>query len=254
VRGCQRDNGDSEFPTLGGGAPVCPDCEQRFRNRPFPRWIKASLAGLLALAVLSCVYNWRFLAAYVEMKEGVRNARAGDLNSAAAHLESAHQRVPEDMGLDAGASLYRGLYLLSVDKTGEALPHLRKALQIMPADRAIQDMVLTAEAGVAFERKDYDGFLERSKMILKRHPNDPRTVAGVASALACKWAVAGEESFKRESIEFLDRARRLAGAGDASFKEYEGRILYRLDSREIIDQKEFHRRFPHGYVPAGDSR
>ena len=33
------------------------------------------------------------------------------------------------------------------------------------------------------------------------------------------------------------------------FKEYENRILHRLQSREIITQAEFARRFPNGWSP-----
>src|SRR2546426_9417066 len=40
--GCGRDNGNAPLPTLGGNLPVCMDCEQKFRNQPFPGWIKAA--------------------------------------------------------------------------------------------------------------------------------------------------------------------------------------------------------------------
>ncbi len=252
--GCGRDNGSSALPTLGGGLPVCPVCDRKFRNQPFPGWIKAALTGLLLLAAFSCVYNWRFFQAYVEIQQGVRSAEAQDFKSAALSLDSASRRVPESKEVGGVASFYRGLDLLSQGKSAEALPHLQQALQVMPGNRTTQDLILRAELGVAFDRRDYDQFLAKSKIAMNRSPRDPVAVASVASALACKWAVTGEQSFKQEAVNYLEQAKRLAGAENASLKEYEARILYRLDSREIISREEYQRRFPAGYVRKGETQ
>src|SRR5262245_6039443 len=53
---CKLDNGDTPLPELAG-APYCERCADFLRHRPFPPWIKTSLAALLALAVLSFSYN-----------------------------------------------------------------------------------------------------------------------------------------------------------------------------------------------------
>ena len=252
--GCGRDNGSSPLPALAGGTPVCRDCEQKFRNPSYPGWIKAAFAVLLILAVASCINNWRFFAAYVEIQRGVRSAQAGDLRSAVRFLDSANRRVPESKEVAGLTSLYRGLHLLSQEKATDALPHLRLASQYIPADRAIQDFVLRAEIGAAFDRKDYDQFLSKAKVAMDRNPKDHAAVATVASAFACKWAVTGDEGFRLEALKYLDQAKQLAGAEDPAFKEYQGRILYRLDSREIITREEYHRRFPGGYVRKGETQ
>ena len=252
--GCGRDNGSSPLPTLAGGTPVCRDCEQKFRNPSYPGWIKAAFAILLILAVVSCIDNWRFFAAYVEIQRGVRSAHAGDLQAAVGFLDSAHRRVPESKEVAGLTSLYRGLYFLSQDKSADALPHLLQASQYMPADRTVQDLVLRAEIGVAFDRKDYDQFLAKAKVVMDRNPKDHGAVASVASAFACKWAVTGDEGFRQEALKHLDQAKRLAGIENPAFKEYQGRILYRLDSREIISREEHQRRFPQGYVRKGETQ
>ena len=251
---CGRDGGDAPLQTLGGSAPVCAVCEQKFRHYPYPTWIKAALSVLVGLVVLSSLHNWRFFAAYAEIQRGVRRAEAQDLTAAIALLDSASRRVPESKEVTGIASFYRGLDLLAQEKSAEALPHFQNAFQVMSGDRAIQDYVLYAEIGVAFDRKDYDRFLAKSKAMMERNPNDATAVAGVASAYACKWAETGVQGFKELALNHLEEARRLAGMESATFKEYENRILFRLDSREIINREEYQRRFPGGYVRKGEAR
>ena len=64
----------------------------------------------------------------------------------------------------------------------------------------------------------------------------------VASAIACKYAVSGDEKLKAEATDLLAKARALPHE-EASFKEYEERILHRLNTREVIDRKEYNRRY-----------
>jgi DNA-directed RNA polymerase subunit RPC12/RpoP len=60
---CRKDNGTAALPLLAG-LPVCGTCEAFFRHRPFPPWIKLALAAVLALVVVSLVWNARFYRAY----------------------------------------------------------------------------------------------------------------------------------------------------------------------------------------------
>ncbi|MBP1777606.1 MAG: hypothetical protein H6Q86_3616 [candidate division NC10 bacterium] len=252
--GCERDNGDRPFPLLGGGVPACPECERTFRNPSFPGWVKAGFAGLIVLMVLSSLGNWRFLKGYLDFRNGVRRVAAQDLNSAVALLDSASESVPESVELAGWAALAHGWLLLSQDQPAEALPFLRTAELKARSGPAVAELILSAEGGAAFVRKDYDQFLSKARALQEKHPDQPMFVAGVASALACKWAVNGDVTYRQQALEHLDRARQLGGSGDALFREYEGRILYRLDSREIIQTDEYRRRFPNGYVRKGESR
>ena len=45
---CKVDYGSSDLPSIGGG-PVCANCAVALYERPYPTWLKLSLAGLLLL-------------------------------------------------------------------------------------------------------------------------------------------------------------------------------------------------------------
>jgi hypothetical protein len=66
--GCQTDNGNSEF-SLVGKLPFCPECQKRFYERPYPQWLKLSLAGLLMLLVVALVHGRKYF-----------SRRAGDVH------------------------------------------------------------------------------------------------------------------------------------------------------------------------------
>jgi len=101
------------------------------------------------------------------------------------------------------------------------------------------------DAGVAFERKDYDSLLALARRFAQEHPG-PEATAAVASALACKYAATGTVEYKTESEEMLRTAERQV-QGDAEgmqyLREYAERIRHRLSSREIISKQEYDRRF-----------
>ncbi len=248
--GCGRDNGNFELAQLGGGVPVCADCEQKFRNPVFPPWIRVSFAALLLMAALCSMANWRFLSAHLDLRRGMRRAEAGDARGAAAEFAAASRQVPESDEVAGVSAFYQGLALITDEKPTEALEYLRKVPPAIANNPQFADVVLTAEAGTAFDRKDYDQFLAKSNAMLARHPSDARALAGVSSAHACKWAATGDASSREAALDFLDRARR-AAPPDGQFRAYEGRILYRIDSRDVISRQEYERRFPRGYVRQG---
>ena len=88
----------------------------------------------------------------------------------------------------------------------------------------------------------HQGFVETIE------PNSPLAIAGVASALACKYARDGDPNDKKMALELLQRAKALPEGAD-QIAPYEQRILFRLETREIIDRDEFDRRFPGGWSP-----
>src|SRR5262245_32875735 len=243
-RGCARDNGSTDLETVGG-RPVCHDCGELFRNRPFPPWLINAAIGLALLAVLSVVWNQRYVAGYLKVRRANRAMRQGDVSGAAQWMEDASRLIPEAK-LEGAAAFYRGAYLMQQDRSAEALAFLMKAKAATPGVEAIEHAVALAEQGAAFDAKDYDTFLAKSQEMSKRDPKDAFAVAGVASAYACKYAVTGSEEFRTQSLAHLDKARAMSGADPAQFKDYEERIRYRLETREIINKAEYDKRFPQG--------
>ena len=75
-------------------------------------------------------------------------------------------------------------------------------------------------------------------------------MAGAASAHAAKYAATGDPDHKQKALEFLDQAAAKQGNSpdlQEYLQEYQPRIRYRLQTREIIDKKEYDRRFPQGW-------
>src|SRR5262249_39705639 len=201
--------------------------------------------GLVVMAVLSVVWNQRYVGGYLEGRRANRAMRQGDWSGAAQWMEGASRLIPEAK-LEGAAAVFRRAALLPPDPPAEALPFLMKAKAATPGIEAIENAVALAEQGVAFDAKDYDTFLAKSQEMSNRHPKDAFAVAGVASAYACKYAVTGSEAFRTQSLALLDKARALSRVDPARFKEYEERIRYRLETREIIDKAEYDKRFPQG--------
>ena len=250
---CGRDNMSAPWP-LVGGAPFCEPCIALLRNRPFPSWIKVFFAIVAFLVVGSLVWNWRFIRAYADMRGVLKAMEQKDIEKAAELMHAVAVYVPEKREFQALDDFYRGLVLLKQDKCKEALAVLERSQSRLPAGANVDTMILWARAGACFDSKDYDGFLEAANEYLKQRPGDFIAIGQVSSAYACKYAATGDESFKQESLKFLDQAR-AAAKGDPAFREYEERILHRLHTREIIKGEEFKRRFPQGWKgPAGEGR
>jgi hypothetical protein len=105
---------------------------------------------------------------------------------------------------------------------------------------------MQAEAGQAYDEKDYDRFLEAERTLAKRQPDEPMAALGIASAYACKYAATGDGESKDLAERQIETALKMKGAEGTAFEEYLDRIRYRLETREIISRGEYVRRFPNG--------
>lgn len=132
------------------------------------------------------------------------------------------------------------------DKDEEALAEIREAKKLYPELRGMARFEGWAEAGVAFNHKDYDKFLEIEQAAAVAEPNDASAHAAVASAFACKYAVSGNEEFKQKALASLTKASVLAASDKSQleqFNQYSERIQHRLKTREIITAAEYDKRF-----------
>src|SRR5215813_6019519 len=127
----------------------------------------------------------------------------------------------------------------------EAAHLMREASNEYPQSQDLAVSALSLEEGLAFNRKDYDAFLRLSQAFRDREPDNPMAIGGVASALACKYAVTGDQQFPTQAEQMLEKARVQAQSPEAkaAVEEYAERIRYRLESRVIIDKPEYDRRF-----------
>lgn len=103
-----------------------------------------------------------------------------------------------------------------------------------------------------FANKNYARFLVRAEKDRNAFPG-AATAAMLASALACKYAVTDDPSFRQRSEDMLAKAKDLAKHDKQSLDnlaEFEPRIRYCLESRRIITKTEYDKEF-RGDKPAG---
>jgi hypothetical protein len=248
--GCGLDNGNAELTKLGQ-FPVCPACETLFKNRPFPGWVKAALVGMVVLVVSMMAWNWRFVRAYYELRCSMAAMNVGDLERGATHFMSVAKLVPENTDIQTYGRFYEGMLLLNQNKSAEALKRLQSCKGRVADEPFLDDLIMSAQVGVAFDQGDYDEFLALALQMDARHKDDPAYVGQLASAYACKYAETSDEQYKVKSLAALDRARTLASSKpeyEEYYAEYEPRILHRLYTRQIISRNEFNKRYPNGWT------
>ena len=254
--GCGLDNGDADLVKLGP-FPVCSKCEAYFKNRPFPRWVKAALIGMVILVISALVWNSRFMYAYYDLKCFESAMNMGDIQRGAAHFISASRRVPENAELQVYGTFYEGVLLLSQDKSAEALKRFQSCRGRIEFDSDLDEFIMNAQVGVAFDQADYDKFLQIAVQMNSRHHENPIYAGQLASAYACKYVETQDEQYKFKSLMELERARMLASAKpelEEHHAEYEQRILHRLHTREIINRDEFYKRYPNGWTKEGEDK
>jgi tetratricopeptide (TPR) repeat protein len=241
---CGLDNGSNPLPTLAT-LPMCQQCTDYLRNRPFPTWIKTSFAGLIIFVVLAAVWNMRFFLAWEDTKVAFK-LMGQDMGQAAERMRTARNRVPENSDLQALSGFFDGVVYLQQGKSKEAFASFQQCKHKLPDTFGVDILILQASAGVAFDTKDYDGFVVVAKEMTAKKPDDHFSYAMLASAYACKYAVTSDMAFHEQAMAALDRAKAMSG-GNPSFREYKQRILHRLSTREILTPQEFYRKFPNGW-------
>jgi hypothetical protein len=170
-----------------------------------------------------------------------------------AHKNGSFEKSPLTNELDVIANRIAAAHekykqALELDKKHqweEAAQKMRAAASQYPEQVELEMAAESMEEGVPFEQKDYDGFLKITEAHWQRGPQTFLRAGSVASALACKYAITGNETFKTRAEEMLEKSKGLVTTPDDMkvFTEYEERIRYRLKSREIIDTDEYNRRF-----------
>ncbi len=244
--GCGVDFGSTALERLSSGLPVCETCRQKFLHFPFPAWLKLSVAAMALLAVAGLAQNWRFFHAYWALLGGSRLARAGQFDAAAQKLSAAAQDVPEATDLATLSEFYKGMSLLQQDKAVEAVRALRDVVKKDASNQTALELLDLAEYSAAFDRQDWDGFLEKAAAIAGRKPGSFDAAASLASAYACKYAVSGNAEFRERSLLELDNIKR-SGADQAQIADVVDRVEHRLATRQILNPAQFAKQYPKGW-------
>lgn len=242
---CSKDFGERELNKISA-YPICPDCEISIKNKTFPVWVKGFFVAIIVIVVVSFAWNWKFYRAYNEIKESGVYFANGDYSNAASLMQSASEKVPEVEDLTTLASYYRGIDLLTKDKSAEALAEFERCKDKVPDDYNIENLIIQAKIGATFDSKDYDGFLAASLENLALDTTQALSLTAVASAYACLYADRGEEQDKQFSLSYLKKAKEIDSLSE-EMKGYYNRIDHRLYSRTILTHEEFSKQFPNGW-------
>jgi hypothetical protein len=184
------------------------------------------------------------------------NLRAGDIAGAQKFLNLRTEYESDSLFTEVNGTWKRAVAaydkaasaqkLAESHQDQEAARLMHEASSEYPESLNLAKAALALDASAAFERKDYDGFLQSTRNQLNMNPDDPTLMGQVASALACKYAVTGSPEFRSQAEQALAQAQALAQKSvgrRADFEEYAERIRYRLETRQIIDKDEYDRRF-----------
>jgi len=91
---CGAYSGDGvDFPNVGR-LPFCPGCATLVANWPYPTWLKASLAGLLALLAFALVNGRQYFKAGSMMYKGERLMEEGHFSQAIPYLQETVRVAP----------------------------------------------------------------------------------------------------------------------------------------------------------------
>jgi hypothetical protein len=231
------------------GLPACAKGIDFYRNRPFPRWVRAFFAAIVALVIVSLAWNWRFFQAHFETKAALDRMGKGDLPGALQQASAATAHAPEVRDLQSLAKYLQGLVFLDEDKCDKAEECFARCAGL-PSTFGVPQLQRQAAVGAAFDRKNYDRFLKIAEDMAREQPSDAIAQAQLASALACQYAVRADPELRRRAEAHLQLAKNIDN--DTIQKaRYEERIRHRLQTREIINAKEFIKRFPDRWSPSG---
>ncbi len=243
---CAFDTGGVVLPQIAG-LHVCPKCQDLIRNRPFPIWVKGALAFLLFLAVFAQVRNAPYFLGYIRYSQAVKAFERGDLAQAAEYSDLATRALPGDLTLQMLRAFYRGIYLYSEDRTGDALREFESYQKLNPQDESIRFWIFVCRSSRAFETGDYAAMERWAQEAIRSEPDNPRAQGILASAYSCRFASGGGEEYREKALAAF-RTYEAAETDPADRAEFEMRLRHRMTTREIIDRKEFLRRFPNGWT------
>jgi tetratricopeptide (TPR) repeat protein len=215
---------------------------------PFPFWIKASFVGLLALAASSVIYNYPFADALFTAWRAARAWEAKETDDAIQLMDRALRIVPDCPTFRRESAVYHAVQLVHQGRPREAASMLVEMDRLLPGSQVVHEYAVQAEMHTAYQDKRYDVMLEKALEVQKLIPNSVIVSRNLAWAYACRYAETGDPVLKEKALQTLAAAAELhvtePGASGATLQRFQRRIRYILDTRAIIEPKEFDKRFP----------
>lgn len=177
---CKADNGYQEFPPIGN-LPFCPRCAAALYERPYPAWLKLSLAGLLLLLGFGLVRSVPFFRAGKALVRGERLVDARRYPEAIAPLQVTLAVAPnceKAVLLLAKADLLSGRFneankVLTSHNEGrfKEEPLTGEVRQIY--QRASKAVEKNNKAGKLYEQKKFDEAAREMREAAQLYPESP---------------------------------------------------------------------------------
>lgn len=247
---CRRSDGEQDLP-LVHGRPTCKACLEEAKGLRFPRWLKGSFAGALALTCVCYAHSLKYILGYVEYRRAVKAFHTDRDADAARLMEAAARRLPEEVDYQALAAFYRGWELEGKDDVKAALPFLKKARDLEPEDKEYRMYLLAAERAAAFEAGDYGAALKKSQAMMDLYGETEETFRALASAQSANFVATGDDTFRAQALATLARLRAAKDLNQERARVTENWLQHRMAMKEIIGREAFEKRFPQGWRAEG---
>ncbi len=138
--------------------------------------------------------------------------------------------------------------LLDAGKNEEALTLLQTNREKLKTRYVVDYMVAQAEMGIAFKNKDYNKYLQLALAEERRDPRVYTVYFNVAAAYACIYASTGQDTARASALQYIARHKAAySNQRDDAATDHINQVEYRLYTRDIIDEKTFHKKYPKGW-------
>lgn len=235
-----------EFMVSIGNFDHCLECAQALQKRILPLWVKLFMAGIGLIIVVSFAWNWNYLDGYNKLNSATEMMSQNKLPEAAQLMAEASARVPEVNELYILSEYYKGLHFLSESENDQALKCFSRCENWLPEEYNLKFYTLSAQMSACFDRKDYQGFLEKSKAMFVIDSTTADAHSRLASAHACLYVSRDSEPDRTLAYKHLDQAKAIDNKSDEA-RFYYNFLEYRLEMKDIITRDEFVKRFPQGW-------
>lgn len=146
--------------------------------------------------------------------------------------------MPDEETFEDLEAFYRGHVCLNEEKPAEAVRWFNVSLNLDPNSRETAHMLLVAQRQAAFQSEDYEEYFRTSESLLKLDGRTTQVLLAMAPAWACRFALTGEEEYRRQALACLEEAR-TAGGADPDDWIIEGWVNKILENRKIISLLDF---------------
>ncbi len=192
-------------------------------------------------------WNWKYYTAYKDVNNGFSKMQVNDYDAASNNFAAAYRIVPEVKDLKQLENYAHGIKYLLADKNEEAIALFKEVQSKMGDFADVNQLMLKAETGASFNRKDYNAFLDNCKNELILDTTVASNWAAVASAYSCLYATTGADSLRQLANRYIQKASALDSTTNEA-KFYDNMIAYRLDKKEVITREAFAKAFPNGWT------